>query len=359
VPKKQQPSKEEESGGRYLQIKRVIWPLLFGLIATVYIFYKTFNIHDLSKINWSWTFVGILALAFICCLLRDGAYIWRMRILTDQKLSWKKCFQIIMLWEFSSSVTPGAAGGSVAAIYMLKKEGFSLGKSSAMILITAMFDELVFIIAVPILYLLLGNSMFQFDASCEESKKIAATGFMHYADILVWVVYFALLLLYILLFYGIFINPHTIRNIYIGLGKLPIIKRWQASLNKAGDDMIIASQEYRGKPFSFWLKNFVATSITWNARYLLSFFVVWAFADHIPPLLVIYGRQYFIRTINILPLSPGGAGLAELSFLAFLCEFITGGLSATAMLVWRIFSYYLYLLVGVIVLPQWWAQHRR
>jgi hypothetical protein len=358
VPKKPLPSRAEESGGRYLQSRRIIWPLLFSLLVTAYIFYRTFNIHDLTKIQWTGAFVGVLLLAFLCCLLRDGAYMWRLRVLTEKKLSWKKCFQIIMLWEFSSAVTPGAAGGSVAAIYMLNKEGFSLGKSSAMILVTAMFDELVFIIAVPVLYLLLGKSMFVFDSSCEEAKKIAATGFMQYAGILVWVVYIGLLLLYMLLFYGIFINPHTIKNIYRGIGKLPFIKRWQPSLNKAGDDMVIASHEYRGKPFSFWLKNFIATSISWNARYMLSFFVVWAFADHIPPLLVIYGRQYFIRTINILPLSPGGAGLAELSFLAFLCEFITSGLSSTAMLVWRIFSYYLYLLAGVIVLPQWWAKHR-
>lgn len=347
------PLQNRPEARHILSGRRILLPVLLGASVTAYLFYRNFNVSALSEIRWTIGLAGVLLLAILTCILRDLMYIWRLRLMTDGQLSWGKCFQIIMLWEFGSAVTPGAVGGSVAAVYMLNKEGFTLGKASAISLVTAFLDELVFILAVPVLYLLLGNSMLSFDPHCEESHRIAATGLLQHTQLLVLIVYLFLLSVYLLLFYGLFINPYAVKNLYSMIGQLPFINRWKASLDKAGDDMVIASAEFKSRPFLFWILTGTATMTTWTARYLLSFFVVWAFSDQVPPFMLIYGRQYFIRTLTILPLSPGGVGLAELAFLAFLCEFITRGLSTSAMLVWRLLSYYVYLIAGLIVLPRW------
>jgi uncharacterized protein (TIRG00374 family) len=52
----------------------------------------------------------------------------------------------------------------------------------------------------------------------------------------------------------------------------------------------------------------------------------------------------------MLPATPGASGVAEVSFMAMNCEYIPVGLSAAVALVWRMFSYYLYLVVGVFML---------
>jgi uncharacterized membrane protein YbhN (UPF0104 family) len=61
--------------------------------------------------------------------------------------------------------------------------------------------------------------------------------------------------------------------------------------------------------------------------------------------------------LNIATPTPGGAGFAEFMFTNFLGEFIANpALTVTLAFVWRLFSYYPYLIVGAIVLPRWLAR---
>jgi uncharacterized membrane protein YbhN (UPF0104 family) len=52
--------------------------------------------------------------------------------------------------------------------------------------------------------------------------------------------------------------------------------------------------------------------------------------------------------------TPGGAGVAELMFSNFLGEFIDNkSLTILLTIIWRMMSYYPYIIVGAIVLPRW------
>jgi glycosyltransferase 2 family protein len=51
--------------------------------------------------------------------------------------------------------------------------------------------------------------------------------------------------------------------------------------------------------------------------------------------------------------TPGGSGVAEFVFSGFLGEFIPSGLTPALGLMWRIISYYPYLFIGAIILPNW------
>ena len=71
-------------------------------------------------------------------VVRDVAYMVRIRVLTDNFLSWRKSFQVIMIWEFASAVIPPSLGGGFAvAIYLLNKEKIELGKSISVILFSS------------------------------------------------------------------------------------------------------------------------------------------------------------------------------------------------------------------------------
>ena len=56
--------------------------------------------------------------------LRDIGYMLRLRILAEKGLSWKKCFNIIMLWEFASTILPSAVGGTTVAAFFIYKRFF-------------------------------------------------------------------------------------------------------------------------------------------------------------------------------------------------------------------------------------------
>jgi uncharacterized protein (TIRG00374 family) len=51
--------------------------------------------------------------------------------------------------------------------------------------------------------------------------------------------------------------------------------------------------------------------------------------------------------------TPGGSGVAEFSFPLFLNGFLPHGIESMLALLWRLFTYYPYIIIGVIVLPYW------
>ena len=114
---------------------------------------------------------------------------------------------------------------------------------------------------------------------------------------------------------------------------------------------MITSEALKGKKKDFWVKAFAATFFSWTARYWVVNFMLLAFLevnDHF----LIYGRQLVMWVIMLISPTPGGSGVAELAFSGFLGEF-TLGLGVMFALLWRLISYYPYLFIGSIVLPNW------
>ena len=81
---------------------------------------------------------------------RQGSGIYHQdKDLTDKGLTWVQAFRVIMLWEFTSAITPSTVGGTAVAVVFIHKEGMSVGKSTAVVLATSFLDELYFVIMLP------------------------------------------------------------------------------------------------------------------------------------------------------------------------------------------------------------------
>ena len=137
---------------------RIAITILIGLGAASYLVAKDFDIKHFENISWSWNSTLWILIAILMIAIRDLAYMVRIRILTEGKISWRHSFDTIMLWEFASAITPSVVGGSGVAIYIVNKEGISLGRSTAVVLSSAFLDELFYIIMVPIIILCVGVS---------------------------------------------------------------------------------------------------------------------------------------------------------------------------------------------------------
>ncbi len=137
--------------------------------------------------------------------LRDLGYIIRIRILTEKNLSWKQAFRVIMLWEFTSAITPSTIGGTGFAVVFMHKEGMSVGKSTAVILATSFLDELYFVVMFPLIFLIVGGNAI-FITSLQGTgfdflNNLALLTIMGYRIILLWV---------LVVGYGLFYNPDGI-----------------------------------------------------------------------------------------------------------------------------------------------------
>lgn len=286
--------------------------------------------------------VGLLMMA-----IRDLAYMYRIRVLTDNQISWRNSFDVIMLWEFSSAVTPGIVGGTGVALYILNKEGLSAGKITAMVMLTTLFDQLFYIVTVPIVVLIIGT---QYLFPIELQKEIFGIVFSVKG---IFLIGYSITLFFSLIFiFGIFIKPENLKKIILLLFKLKFLKKWEHKMAQVGDDIVLTSKEFRSKPFLFWFKASFATFFAWTARFWLVNFLILAFTP-VGEHFLIYGRQLVMWLVMVIFPTPGGAGVAEFTFTGFLADFIPVGLVGVLAVLWRLASYYPYLFIGILVIPKW------
>ena len=110
---------------------RILLPVLIGLSVATFLLIRDFDINAFRSIEWTWSSSFWILMAFVMMVVRDGAYMVRIRALTDDQLNWRSAFNVIMLWEFASAIAPGMLGGGfVFAIFILNRERIPLHRSS-------------------------------------------------------------------------------------------------------------------------------------------------------------------------------------------------------------------------------------
>ncbi|MGL5682298.1 MAG: lysylphosphatidylglycerol synthase transmembrane domain-containing protein [Marinifilaceae bacterium] len=329
---------------------KMIYPILIGLAVVAYMFYREFEPGSFQLIHFTWLSVLWLLVAILCMVIRDLGYIIRIRILSDNKLSWYQSLRIIMLWEFTSAVTPSAVGGTSLAILFVHKENISVGRSSAIVMATSFLDELYFILMFPIILLSVNETALW-------DMPNVVSGVSRSLISIALIGYFLKLGYLVVLCYGLFYNPRGLKFFLLRIFKLRFLKRWRQQANTAGTDIVRNSYELRKKSLVFWLKTFGSTFISWTARYwvvnaiLMAF---WAGNYDWAKQFLIFARQLIMWIMMLVSPTPGGSGFAEFVFKEYLGEFIPSvGVAVAIALLWRLISYYPYLLIGAFLVPKW------
>jgi uncharacterized protein (TIRG00374 family) len=334
---------------------RIIFPLVIGFGVVAFFLFKDYKPGALSILHFTYYSVLFLLLAFACMICRDIGYMIRIRILAENKIGWLQAFRIIMLWEFTSAITPSAVGGTSIAVLFVTKEGISVGRSTSIVLATSFLDELFFVIMFPCL-LLLVNARLLF--ATPQTGIAHALSFVNELFMFAVIGYSLKFFYVILVSYGLFVNPRAIKWLLLKIFKLPLLRRWRNAANTAGTEIITSSIELRNKPFKFWLKAFGATFLSWNARYLVVNMIFLAFFA-VPDQFLLFARQLAMWIMMLVSPTPGGSGFAEVIFTRYLGEFIPAAainlaeISIALAFMWRIASYYPYLLIGSLILPGW------
>lgn len=332
-----------------INIWKILIPTLLGLGIIFYMFAKDLlgeenasNLEQLKNLDITLDTVFWIFMALLCMIGRDLGFTIRYRYLTDKLLSWKQSLKITLLAEFGTAITPSSVGGSTMAVVFLAKEKIPVGKSTAMVFTTMLLDEMFFIVTFPVfLFLIPLNDLFP------EIKGIESIILLFVAA------YCVKLLLCTALIIGLFFKPQAIRWLLIKIFKLPFLRRWQVSAEKAGNDLILSSEEIKGRKFSYWAPLITATVLSWSSRYLIVNALFMAFfpvADH----LLVFARQFVMWILMILSITPGGSGLSELIFKHYLGSLIPiAALVPVIIFLWRFLSYYTYLFIGAFLVPRW------
>ncbi len=331
-----------------LSPRRIVVPVLIGLSVVAFMFWRSYKPGDLAPLaqaHWGWLLVTFAVLA-----ARDAGYIYRIRHLTHRALSWRQSLDVIMIWELASCVMPSAVGGTTVATFIIGKEGVPLGKSLAYVMVTAMLDNLYYVVLVPVVILFAGDSLYPHEA--------VPGGFITTLKVFFGVSYVLVLFYSALMLYGLFVNPVAVRRLIVRVFSIKWLRKRRNWAYLQGHEMVLASEVLRGSGGAYWARAILSTAFVWTARYLVINTLIAAFA----PLTTaehgtVFARNLIYKVVLLVAITPGGAGFAEGAFPTFFKRFIgTDTMVSFIVFLYRIVTFYLYLVLGSYFLPRWIAR---
>ncbi len=335
---------ETKKASRPFKIYQVLIPVLLGLFVIGWLFLDEFDPAVFFSFNFTYVSVLFILLAFLLMLMRDFGMMWRFRLLTDRDLSWKQAFHINVLSEFTSAVTPAIIGGSSLVVIFLIKEGINAGRSTTIMFVNLFLDELFFLIVCPFVFLFIPlDQLFNSRSVIVSTFAIVFTSL--YVTRLIWST---------IMFIGIFKRPNWIKHILLTLFKLPLLNRLYDKVELLTNNLVQASHDIGNRSYGFWFKAFGMTLLTWSSRFLVVNAVFMAFNPIHINHLVVFARQLILWVYMVVSPTPGGSGVTEYAFKEYYSDvFASSSAIIFVTLVWRLISYYLYLLLGLLVIPNW------
>ncbi len=342
-------SEQEQDVLNSIKVSRIILPVIIGLGVVGYLIWKQWDPELIRQIEW-----GSFTLFWLCAaiglyIIRHLFYAWRLRILSDGVFSWLKSIELVFLWEFSSAVSPTSVGGSTVALFFLAQEKLSTAKTVSIVIYTMIIDTLFFLISLPLLYYIIGPVVLR--PSAETFADLGRYGVGFWSVIIFMAAYGSVF------FWGVFIKPEGLKRLLTWLSNFRLLKRFREGLQKTANDVVTTSNELRKKPWSYHINVMVSSTGAWVTRFMAINCIIIALIKDIPMdfwnQFILYGRGKSMHSLVQFSPTPGGSGVTELLFEGFYSDYIPVGLAIIVALIWRLITYYPYLIFGAIIIPNW------
>lgn len=338
--------KENRSVASRFKPSMVIWPILFGLVGVGFMLWREMRngIPDEPlALNEHWWFFALLVVLFT--LMKDFSGMYRLRVMSGAPLTFRQLFRIRMLYEFTSAVTPSAAGGSSLEVIFIHREGIKISRATSMTILALFMDELLMIVLFPALL-----------AVIPYGDLFTSEGYFQYGYLWAFIIGYSMKFVWVtLLFIGLFFKPSVFVSIIGFVFRLKWLKRFRLRGLRTAIEMRQCAQEIRHESFGYWLRLALSTIGIWGFRFLIANAAIMIFNPlSFDANLMCFARQYILGIVCMIVPTPGGSGFAEVMFDDFLVGYISQKMSTVVIAsIWRLFTYYYYLITGVIILPQW------
>lgn len=300
------------------------------------------NAAELSEVVINWWLLIPATLCFVVAIsLEISKYVMMMREMSQDKTNFsarkarKIARRAVLLGRYYDSVTPAAVGGQPFQIYYMRKNsGLPHGAATAIPLFGMISGQIGFII-IAVFCFLLGS------LSIDNAALIATAcfGLLFYAF---WPV---------VVMIATFLPKGATELISLGVklfAKMHLIKDKEKAIKKTEQEVTeyVHSIKLILKARGLFIKTILISVVFHILVSMIPFFVLTAFGGEVDFLpcfvttVAITSAVYFVPT-------PGNAGAAEGTFYVVFSA-LSEGYVFWAMLVWRFFSYYIYIIMGAV-----------
>ena len=322
--------------------KKKIWTVLFVLLNIGVIAATAINefsgakpgpagsVFSARALFW----LGCTALCLVALLLAESLKYRLMMRSLGEKVSFRVAFETAALGKYYDCITPSGAGGQPFQILWLHRHGYSDGAASAMTITGYVTMQAGFI--------LLALAVFV----SWRSVELEAIRYTAYAGLFLFSIIPALLVLFSLM-------PKTIKKILSAVirfgARIRIVKNPEETAGKVlgmldsyhSSLAVIAKDRFT----SFLL---VLLSLVYRISLCaMPYFVLKMFGARVDFLPIFASTIYIYASIALVP-TPGNVGAAEGAFYLVFSAMGSDGVF-WAMLVWRVFCYYSFILAGAAV----------
>tara|TARA_R110001592_G_scaffold85331_2_gene251991 strand:+ start:5937 stop:6986 length:1050 start_codon:yes stop_codon:yes gene_type:complete len=326
---------------------RSVWlPVIIGLAIVTFIAFRDDKINEESLQAMLRISVLAIVLAFVFLISKDLLNTARVKLVGSGSFTTKDALRIVFLWEFAVAVVPPIIGPIAVVVYIIHKHKVDMGRALAYALLLAMMDNIFFLTASPIA-LLLTNGAALPQSELIQSELGGSLSYFFYLSYGLIAFYISFKISALLLF------PSVVRKLLHRLARLPFLKKWGERLSNRADELFEVSKELRGKSAAFWLKLVGLTYAVWIVKLgVLNMLVVGFVPISINEHVLLLSRHLIMWLVMLVSPTPGSAGTAEYIFPAFFGDFL-GEYTFVASLIWRLISFYPYLIIGALILPGW------
>ncbi len=256
------------------------------------------------------------------------------------KTSLRTAFRVTMAGQYFNSITPFAAGGQPFQVYYLMKDGIPMGRCANIIMVKSVLFELC----------VFALSVVSFIFSTGTLNRIIGKFTMFF-------IIGVTINLAVIAFFGLFLlNKNAARKVvdwgFNLLGKLRIVKdpdkyskRKEDELEAfcGGSEMILSDRTVILKSSFYQVLNLLLL-------YAVPWFMLVSMEGTRKFFFEIIASQAVLREVTAYVPSPGASGGAEGIGYFFFRNFFVVSPIVSVLLIWRIFTYYLNLVVGGISL---------
>lgn len=337
---------EDKKALKTLNSKSALLPIIlsFGILALMFWRDDQLNQESLTAIAGISAFAVLLG--FVLLIFKDFLNMSRFRLMSHGEINLKSAFYLVLFWEFTIAVAPPLMGATTVLIFILFKEGIPFGKALAYAMLAASMDNLFFLTATPL-------TIWWSEGAVIPDAVLIADQPDTKVSYLFWLSYTMIIGYTSFMLSAIVIMPKFINKLLMSLMQIKWLNRFEKQVLEQGNQLLLASKILRGQKWSFWIKLLGMTYLIWTFKYLIvgalaSGYVALSIEDQLFSL----GKHLIMWVTLLVSPSPGNAGTAEFVFPAFYGDQL-GTFAFATSIIWRMITYYPYLLVGAVVLPMW------
>ena len=325
-------------------LKKLLSYMLIALSITA-VFFIAFSNEDLTN---AWDAIKQMNLLWLACIFAcwlvytvcDGMNYWFYRRGQGFRISIGRAVNVALIGFYYCNITPSSAGGQPMQINSLRKAGIPVGYGTMAVTIRFITNQTMTSLIALVLYYLNREFVHQQLAGAIWLVRIG------------WLINFAAVPLVLFAAFKRNWVQHFAEMLIRWLEKLHLVRNREAAVSKVTevlDTYHTALLNLMHSPGQILLQ-FACSTIGLLALFGTTVFVYYAFGmSGTPWHQILTISSLLFVSASYTPL-PGASGAQEGGFLLYFRNIFKDGTIGLALLIWRFFTFYIYLIVGVFTI---------